>query len=144
MRRWVLPDSARDLALETIIRDHKTAYWLHTAVVMPDHVHVVITPYDAWPTSAILQRIKSVSAHRANRALRRRGSLWQDESFDRVVRADENIRRACEYVVQNPVRAGIVDRVEEYRWIWREWVEGDGTGEGACPPLEDERQRNIL
>ena len=137
LRRLELPPSSRDIVLDTIVHDHRIAYWLHCAVVMPDHAHLVATPYENSALSAFMQRIKSISSHRTNRALGRRGTLWVDESFDRVIRADENIRRTCEYVVANPVRAGLVESVDDYPWIWRQWIEGARTGEGACPPLDD-------
>jgi REP element-mobilizing transposase RayT len=133
-KRAPLQPEARSITLEVIVRDHRNAYWLHSAVVMPDHVHIVLTPYEEWRLPQVMQRIKSVSAHLVNRALRRHGVLWQDESFDRILRSEEDIRRKCEYVCENPVRAGLVDHVDEYQWIWREWVEGTRTGEGACPP----------
>ncbi|HET7712274.1 MAG TPA: hypothetical protein VFL80_10135, partial [Thermoanaerobaculia bacterium] len=72
----------------------------------------------------VMQRIKSVSSHSINKVLGRNGTLWQDESFDRILRSGEDLRKKCEYVVENPVRAGLVERIEKYRWIWREWVEG--------------------
>jgi putative transposase len=131
--RQLLPSEARSIVLDVIIRDHQRVYWLHCAVVMPDHVHIVITPYEQWRLPMIMQRIKSVSSHLVNRALGRHGALWQDESFDRIVRSGEDIRRKCEYVCENPVRAGLVATVDDYPWLWREWVEGR-TGEGARPP----------
>src|ERR1051326_4022455 len=126
-------DVARDIVLETVLHDHRLVYWLHAAVVMPEHVHFIATPLEQWRIAQALQRVKSVSAHRVNRLLNRHGSLWDQETYDRVVRAGENVRRACDYVIENPARRGL----GAYRWIWREWVEGDGTGEGAYPPLED-------
>ncbi len=103
---------------------------------MTDHVHIVMTPYESSRLRDVMQRIKGVSSHLINRALKRHGFLWQDESFDRIIRGYEDIRRKCEYICENPVRAGLVNSCDEYPWLWREWVEGTGTGEGACPPLE--------
>jgi putative transposase len=120
--RVPMPETARTITLDVIVRDHQRVYWLHCAVVMPDHVHIVFTPYEQWRLPAVMQRIKGVSAHFINRALGRRGSFWQDESFDRILRSDEDIRAKCEYVCQNPVRAGLVGVVDDYRWIWREWI----------------------
>jgi putative transposase len=133
-RRQELHEVARTIALNVIVRDHRPAYWLHCAVVMPDHVHLVMTPYRDWRLSRVMQRVKGVSSHAINRALGRRGPRWQDESFDRIVRSDEDIVEKSEYVCRNPVRAGLVPTPEDYPWIWREWVEGRRTGEGACPP----------
>ena len=48
----------------------------------------------------------------------RSGSLWQRESFDHILRRDEDLIEKAEYIANNPVRAGLVARPEEYRWLW--------------------------
>ncbi|MGA7292144.1 MAG: hypothetical protein WBW53_05840 [Terriglobales bacterium] len=68
----------------------------------------------------ILQAIKGASAHSLNRALGRSGPVWQEESFDHVLRSEESFAQKVEYIRQNPVRAGLVRRAEEYRWLWVE------------------------
>ena len=65
-----------------------------------------------------MQGIKGTSAHRINHFLNRNGQVWQRESFDRLLRREESIRAKVEYMVQNPVRAGLVRTAEEYRWLW--------------------------
>ena len=66
----------------------------------------------------IMQGIKSASAHKINHLLNRTGQVWQRESFDRVLRREESIHAKVEYMVQNPVRAGLVQDAMEYRWLW--------------------------
>jgi len=122
--REVLMPDARTIALRCCVHDHRVTYWMHVAVVMPDHVHLVITPYEEWSLSKILKRVKGNSSRLINAALSRHGSLWQDESFDRIVRDSEDLQKKCEYIAQNPVRAGLCECVEDYEWLWREWVEG--------------------
>jgi putative transposase len=89
---------------------------------MPDHVHLIFTPlYDGdslYSVAEIMQGIKSASAHKINRVLNRGGEVWQRESFDRVLRREESLRAKIEYMVQNPVRAGLVKTAVEYRWLW--------------------------
>ena len=96
---------------------------------MPDHVHPVFTPLsddagNPFSLAEILSGIKGASAHSINKALGRKGHVWQDESFDHVLRADEHVRTVVEYLCQNPVRAGLVESEDKYPWLWREWVEG--------------------
>ena len=50
--------------------------------------------------------------------LRLSGPVWQEESFDHVLRSDESLKEKCEYIRQNPVRKGLVMRREEYRSLW--------------------------
>ena len=90
---------------------------------MPDHVHLLLTPLrdadgDLYSLVEILQGIKGASAHSVNRALGRSGPVWQDESFDHVLRSEESLQQKLEYIRQNPVRSGLVKRPEHYAWLW--------------------------
>jgi REP element-mobilizing transposase RayT len=123
-RREVLAPADRTIALETCVREHNKSYWLHCACVMPDHLHLIFTPFEFTSMRREVERIKRVSAHQINRGRQRTGHVWQREYFDRIMRSDEDIRLKSEYVCLNPVRAGLVECAEDYPWIWREWVEG--------------------
>src|SRR4029077_15797538 len=94
--REVLSPNARALILETCLLGNGKQYQLHLAVVMPDHAHLLLTPLEdnEGPISLpeILQSIKSISAHRINKYLGRKGCLWQQESFDRAMREVEDVR----------------------------------------------------
>ena len=68
----------------------------------------------------IMQGIKGTSAHRINRLLHRKGLVWQQESFDHVLRQEESIRAKIEYLIRNPVGAGLVRSAEEYPLVWCE------------------------
>jgi REP element-mobilizing transposase RayT len=116
-------DVARSVILEHCIHDHGKRIDLHVAVVMPDHVHLLLTPLSdekSWPYSlpAILKSIKGTSARSANKLLEKTGPVWQEESFDHVLRSDESFEDKLEYIRQNPVRKGLVARPEDYRWLW--------------------------
>ena len=117
--RRELQPSARDSALAACVCGHLRSYFLHTAVIMPDHVHLVFTTYDHTTLSEVMKLIKSTSSRRIGG-----GTVWQREYFDRILRSDEDLRKKCEYVLQNPVRAGLAATVDEYPWIWRSWIEG--------------------
>jgi putative DNA methylase len=96
---------------------------LYAVVVMPDHVHMLfsaVRDQRGWmfPMVDILQCMKSVTAHRINKMFGTSGPVWQDESFDHVLRSDESLKKKCEYIRQNPGRKGLVAQPEEYRWLW--------------------------
>jgi len=135
--RWVLPESVRGLVLEHCLHDHGTKLQMHVAVVMPDHVHLLFsagrdTAGQAFGLAEIMSGIKGASAHRVNRFLGRKGSVWQDESFDHVLRCDESVQDKADYICMNPVRLGLVRTPDQYGWLWRAWVEGGrGGSEGA-------------
>jgi REP element-mobilizing transposase RayT len=95
--------------------DHLELYRLSAYVVMSNHVHVLL-----WPT-ALLRRItksiKGFTAREANRILDRTGKkFWQEESFDHVVRSEDEFYRIKRYIERNPVKAGLVKRPEEWPW----------------------------
>ena len=98
---------------------------LHVCAVMPDHVHLIFTPkvdeerMEIRSLASIMDAIKGASAHKINKALSRKGRVWQTESFDRVVRSSESLDAKIAYILANPVRAGLVNVPEEYRWLWR-------------------------
>jgi REP element-mobilizing transposase RayT len=89
---------------------------------MPDHVHLVVSASTADLTpnrlSEIVASIKSVSARRINELLMRKGHVWQEESFDHCIRSDESLNAKMAYVLNNPVRGGLVERARDYKWVW--------------------------
>lgn len=89
-------------------------YDLFGYVVMDDHVHVVVQPL-AHPLSAITQSWKSFSAHRIASLRGRHGSIWQAESWDRVVRDDEELHQTVAHVAANPIRRW--PAIEGYPWV---------------------------
>ena len=90
-------------------------YLLHSWVVMPNHVHLLLTP--KIDPSVVLRRLKGASARKANRLLGLTGQpFWQDESYDHLVRSQEEFERIENYILQNPVRAGLAQSEEEYPW----------------------------
>ncbi|WP_240540755.1 transposase [Hymenobacter montanus] len=81
---------------------------------MPNHVHMVVElPETAPPLIRTMQRLKGYTATQANKLLARSGTFWQPESYDHVVRPGE-LERIINYVLENPVKAGLVDE-------WGQW-----------------------
>ena len=82
---------------------------------MPNHVHLLVTlrvPFAKW-----LGPLKGFRAHRANELLGRTGgAFWQDESYDRLVRSDEEFERIRTYIENNPATAGLAASPEEFPW----------------------------
>jgi REP element-mobilizing transposase RayT len=127
----VLPESVRQIVIDVCLVGHRDRFILHAAVVMPDHVHLLLTPAlddqgNTFGFAEIMSAIKGASSHRINLELGRKGRLWQAESFDRLIRTSESLRQKAEYICENPVRAGLTTSADDYKWIWREWVEGTG------------------
>jgi len=104
--------------VEQALRHYATErYELHDYVIMPNHVHLLLTPRLGHALSDILHSLKSWTAQQINRRLDRIGTtLWQHESYDHVVRDDEDMQRIGHYIRENPVRARLVGDAIEYRW----------------------------
>src|SRR5258708_30187653 len=116
---------ARDAILQHRLHDSGKRYQLHAAIIMPDHGHLLLTPLrdqEGWPycLPAILKLINGASARSVNKLLGSNGPVWQEESFDHVLRSQESLQEKLEYIRQKPVRRGLVKRPEDYRWFWVE------------------------
>jgi len=90
-------------------------YHLHSYVVMPNHVHVLITPLA--PVSKLMQSVKRFTGLEGNRILGATGQpFWQGESYDRLVRDEREFGRIVRYIESNPVSAGLAASPEEFLW----------------------------
>jgi REP element-mobilizing transposase RayT len=76
-------------------------YELRDHVVMPNHVHVIVTPFGEHLLSSIIHSWKSFTAHKINEILHRHGAFWQKESFDHIVRSSESLGKFREYIEAN-------------------------------------------
>jgi putative DNA methylase len=91
------------------------SYRLHAWVVMPNHVHVLIEIWQV-PLGEILKAWKSFTSKMANKLLRREGSFWEDDYFDRYIRDEDHFRRVLRYIENNPVKAGLVAAAADWPW----------------------------
>jgi REP element-mobilizing transposase RayT len=141
-----LTEAERDIVLAAI-RYWDTVRWdVFAAVVLPDHVHVLASPLPKgdgrWDLGELLHSVKSYSAHQiaiprrkqvagvVGPASRRSSSIWQDERYDRWMRDEDEIVEKWEYIAGNPVKAGLVERAEHYRWLYQK-----KTGGTPVPPV---------
>lgn len=127
--RHVIPPALRSTVLQHIVIEHLWRAFIQVAVVMPDHVRVLLAPLmnsrgETYALAQITRGMKGSSARAINFAVGRRGSLWQHESLDHELRRDVSIYDKAEYICTNPVRKGLCSTPDEYPWLWREWIEG--------------------
>ena len=131
---WLRDDRIAGKLAESLHRLDGDAYRLDSFSIMSNHVHTVFKPlvseevlaqilrsgsdHSAIPALAkIMQSIKGRSARECNLILGRSGQFWEQESFDHVIRSgkfDQTVR----YVLNNPVKAGIVTTWEDYPWSY--------------------------
>ncbi len=99
-------------------------YRLHAWVIMPNHVHAIFQLRTAIP--AVMRWLKGRTGRVANRILGRTGTpFWQDESFDHWIRSAEELQLLIEYVEDNPVKSGLVQAKDQWRWSSAGWLTDD-------------------
>jgi len=132
---WMKDERVADAVAETLHKLNGDAYRLDCFSVMSNHVHVVFGPLlseadlhheldeDGHPAfvsdrpslSRIMHSMKGRSARQCNLILSRRGQFWEHESFDHVIR-DGKFFATVKYVLNNPVKAGLVKDWRHWRW----------------------------
>jgi REP element-mobilizing transposase RayT len=108
-----------DIVKQALLYYNGNKYELYAFCIMPNHVHAVMKPLlkgieTYYTISEIMHGIKSYTSHKINKLSKTSGKVWQAESFDHVVRDETELREILNYVINNPVKAGFVDK-------WDEW-----------------------
>jgi alanine--tRNA ligase len=136
--RRTLSPRARGIVLKSLLFGHEQRrYQLYAACVMPDHVHFLFEPQIKeqdkdgkpvfWSQTEIFSSIKSFTAHEINKAESQTGQLWENESFDRIIRGDADLEEKFHYICRNPWDSGIVPPTENYPWLWTPDAPGSAT-----------------
>ena len=111
LRRPEIAEVVRDSILYCAGVDYELDAW----VVMPNHVHMLVAPRTE--VSRFLRPLKGYSARDANEILKQHGqAFWQDESYDHLVRSAQEFCKIQKYILINPVKAGLVQNIDDYRW----------------------------
>lgn len=120
---WLNQPQIAEIIVEALHYRDQRVYDLFAFCVMPNHVHLVCRPLSQdnskrMSITRILQSLKRHTAAQANKLLERRGAFWQSESYDHVVRDEKEFERILRYVVENPVKAGLVNHWQEWPWTY--------------------------
>jgi len=110
--------AARSLHGLGVWRDTELLAW----VLMPDHLHLLITLSHAETLQGVVQKVKSNTARELKSNNLDLGQVWASAFHDRALRRDEDIRDVARYMVLNPVRAGLVARVGDYPYWNAVWL----------------------
>ncbi len=126
-KKRTLPDEARRIVLDSLLHWNERRYALYAVCVMPDHVHVLLEPAiketDEGKTiffslGEIFHSIKAHTARAINKSLGTRGPVWEEEWFDRMIRSEKDLQEKFDYILRNPLAAGLEDETSSYRWVW--------------------------
>ncbi|HJW87229.1 MAG TPA: transposase [Candidatus Brocadiaceae bacterium] len=116
---WLKDERVADMVAAAMCFRDKKVYDLLAYCIMPNHVHVVFTvERSATSLYKALQSLKAYTAREANKILLRNGAFWQHESYDHVVRDGKKLERIIDYVLHNPVKAGLVSSRELWKWSY--------------------------
>lgn len=139
-----LSDTAKDIVFSAIKFHTGKKYELLACVVMNTHAHCILKPLEKFmqePTgkmpvplksmpplafhslAEILHSIKSYSSNQININEKRKGSVWQDENYDRILRDEVELTEKLNYIINNPMKAGLVERHQDYKWLFCTGVE---------------------
>jgi len=86
----------------------------HAWVIIPDHVHWLFQLSDKHCLSNMVGLFKGRTARIGNKYINQKGRFWQNAFHDHAIRKEEDIKQFARYIVVNPLRAGLVDKIEDY------------------------------
>jgi REP element-mobilizing transposase RayT len=109
------------IVLEHVKEGEGKFYELIAEVVMPDHTHILLSPLKGYGLSRIMKGVKGVSAHKINQLRKTKGNVWQDESYDRIIRDQKELDEKLNYMLNNPLKKGLTDDPWNYHgWYFNE------------------------
>jgi putative transposase len=120
---WLRDSRIADLVAESAHCRDGRMYDMEAFCVMPNHVHLVFTPLRGeggghHALATITHSLKRHTARQAHRLLGGEGSFWQHESYDHVVHNEAEMERIVAYVLNNPVKAELVDQWKDWQWTY--------------------------
>ena len=119
----ILNEVERSIALEAI-KFWDTRKWrIYAAVILPDHVHILAQPLSkkeegVFDLAEIIHSVKSFSAQKISQRRGVRGTIWQDERYDRIVRDEAEFLEKWQYIRNNPLKDGLASNPDEYPWLY--------------------------
>jgi REP element-mobilizing transposase RayT len=91
-------------------------YRLLAWVIMPNHVHAAIEQVEGHRLGDIIHSWKSFTANQINSIRKSAGAVWAPDYFDRYIRDEVHFTKAVEYIEDNPVKAGLAGRAEDWAY----------------------------
>jgi len=128
--RWLAQPGIAQMVCEQIHLLHPERYHLYAYCVMPTHVHLLVDTQDIplpppskdgkqqTALSYALFLLKGRTARQANLMLNRQGAFWRRESYDHVVRDEREFERIVSYILNNPVKAGLVENWQDHPYTF--------------------------
>jgi REP element-mobilizing transposase RayT len=109
---------------DALLFHDESKYRLSAWVIMPNHVHLLCTPAAGHNLAEIMHSLKSYTANESNRMLGREGRFWQKEYFDRYIRNARHFAGVVAYIENNPVKARLCEKTEDWPFGSASWRKG--------------------
>ncbi|MGD0651293.1 MAG: hypothetical protein ABSA97_09170 [Verrucomicrobiia bacterium] len=107
-----MPTGVGKAVFESVeFRQARGDWWVHLLLLMPDHLHGLISFPSDKEMARVIAQWKEFTAKRL-------GLHWQRDFFDHRLRNEERLREKADYILNNPVRRGLVTRAEEWPYVW--------------------------
>ncbi|MCK4654560.1 MAG: transposase [Candidatus Cloacimonetes bacterium] len=119
---WLQNNEVAQIVINSLRFNDRKLYNLYLVMIMPNHVHIIIKPVKSESKPVSLAKImkdhKSYTANEANKLLQRNGQFWHHENYDHYIRDVEDYFRIKNYVLNNPVKARLVDTYEHWKYFY--------------------------
>ena len=117
-RQQIFFDDAEKRSYLEWLRDAAREYELliHAYVLMPNHVHILATPKNEWSVSRVMQSVGRRYAQLFNQNHRRTGTIWEGRFKSCVLEPESFLLLTQKFIESNPLRAGLVQKLEEWHW----------------------------
>jgi putative transposase len=111
----------------SFLRTH-LGHRVHAYVLMPNHVHLVVTPRGSSNISQVMHSLKLHTAREIGALLGAKDGVWQARFYERALRTSKDVEEAIAYVHDNPIRDGLAEKPEDYEWSsYRACILGEST-----------------
>ncbi len=110
--------AARAFTTPAFLGDATLLAW----VLMPDHTHWLLQLGGRGSLERAVSRLKSASARHVNQATGCQGAVWGRAFHDHAMRDDEDLLATARYIIANPLRAGLVERIGDYPFWNTTWL----------------------
>ena len=130
-RCWFRNTSYIEEIKRSLLHFHRQRYELGCYVIMANHCHLVMRPFDDIELEDELGAIKRATSRFVNQREGLTGPLWTQECYDRIIRDEEHLYRVIQYIGNNPAKAGLPE-AQWQRWINPEWEKVGWKFDDAC------------
>jgi REP element-mobilizing transposase RayT len=121
--QWLSIPEIANIIMESLIYNDGKMYDLLCYCIMPNHVHLLIKPLlnqnnIPYSITKIMKTHKSFTAKESNKLINRKGRFWHYGFYDHYIRNERELYNVIRYILDNPVRAGLVKNYEDWEFSW--------------------------